>query len=70
LCILSCLSIVILFHVLFKIPIVLSSQNLSNDKYIGGFTAYPFLVGIPSLLYIFTGGLVGLRLYTQTTVKK
>ena len=69
LCALSCLLVVILIHVFFKIPLTLSLQGLSSDKYISGFTSYPFLIGAPSLIYIFTGGWIGLQLYLQTAVK-
>ena len=69
LCALSCLCVVLLIHGLFKIPLTFSFQGLSSDEFIGGFTSYPFLIGVPSLIYIFTGGWIGLRLYLQTTVK-
>ena len=66
LCIASCLVVVILIHLLFQIHTTLSFQT-SNSDYLsmGIYESYPMYMGIPSVIYILTGGWIGWKLYSK-----
>ena len=70
LCILFCLVIAILIHLFFQIPIVLSFQSPSSDYHsLGVYETYPFSIGIPSIIYILTGGWIGWQLYSKAPIQ-
>jgi MFS family permease len=69
LCITSCLVAIILIHLLFQIPVSLSFE-ISNTDFLsfGIYESYPFCLGIPSVIYILTGGWIGWKLYSKAFV--
>jgi hypothetical protein len=69
LCVTSCLVVIILIHLLFQIPISLSFE-ISNTEFpsLGIYESYPFCLGIPSVIYIITGGWTGWKLYSKAFI--
>ena len=70
LCISLCLVVIILIHVFFKIPIVLSFQNSTpptSSGSLGVYETYPFAIGIPSLIYLVMGIWGGGKLYSKVS---
>jgi hypothetical protein len=67
-CVLSCLVIAILFHLVFHIPVILSFQYPAAADF-GVYETYPFSIGIPTIIYVLTGGLVSSKLYSMATIK-
>ena len=65
LCILFSLIMIILIHTLFQIPITLSFESSPYEFSLGTYGVYPFYIGIPSVIYIFTSGWVGFQIYSN-----
>ncbi len=59
LCALFCIVAVILIHLLFQIPITLSFEPPSYEFTLGTYDSYPFIIGIPSIIYVFIVGWCG-----------
>ncbi len=59
-----CAVIAISVHILFGIKIILSFEPSSNYS-TGIFETYPFLFGIPTLIYILAGGWFGWNVYSK-----
>ena len=70
LCVFFCMVAVIGIHLLFQIPITLSFDPPSHEFSLGTYETYPFLIGIPSIIYIFTGGWIGQQLYSSEFLKR
>ena len=64
----SCLVIAILLHLFFHIPVVLSFQPPLVSEF-DIYDTYPFYTGIPTVIYVLTGGWVGSQLYSKTVIK-
>jgi hypothetical protein len=69
LCVLFCLTAAILIHLFFQIPITLSYHLPFDNLFIGIYETYPVSIGIPSVIYILTGGWVGWKLYSKASAQ-
>jgi hypothetical protein len=69
LCISSCFVLVVLFHILFQIPVTFSSEVESSSYSLDIYGGYPFSIGIPSVIYVFTSAWVGSKLYAEGTTQ-
>jgi hypothetical protein len=69
LCFTSCLVAIIFIHLLFQIPLTLSFE-ISNTEFLsfGIYESYLFRLGIPSVIYILTGGWIGWKLYPKAFI--
>ena len=67
-CVLSCFVIVTLIHLIFQIPVTLSFHLPFDSLFIGIYETYPVYIGIPSVIYILTGGWIGWKLYSNVSV--
>ena len=66
-----CVLLVGLFHLVFGVQIVLSFQTVPvSPSYLsaGIYETYPFYIGIPTIIYILTGGWAGWELYPKETI--
>ena len=66
----SCLLGVLLFHLLFRGPIASVFQSTNEMFSIGIYGTYPFMVGIPSLIYILMGSWIGWKLYSKVGIQR
>ena len=61
-----CFLVTLFVHILFRIKIVLSFEPLVNSYYsLGPLESYPFLFGIPTIIYIIAGGWFGWKIYSK-----
>lgn len=61
-----CIAITVLSHYLFGIQINFSFVNVSTGPLrFGIYETYPFYIGIPSMIYIFSGGWAGWYIYKK-----
>jgi hypothetical protein len=67
LCVVSCLIVVILIHIMFQVPITLSFQGSLSEYSLGVYESYSFSIGIPSVIYILTGGWIGWKIYSKAS---
>ena len=71
LCVSFCLVVILLFHIFFKIPIILSFQNstppTSSGSSLGVYETYPFAIRIPSVIYVVMGIWEGGKLYSKVS---
>ncbi len=80
-CIVTCVVIALLSHYLLQIYVTLSfdepilftkaTDTIANARmHFAPFDSYPFYIGIPTIIYIWTGGWAGWRLYRQAGMTK
>lgn len=67
LCVVSCLMVVILIHIMFQVSITLSFQGPPSEYSLGVYESYPFSIGIPSMIYVLTGGWIGWKIYSKAS---
>jgi hypothetical protein len=58
-----CAVITVLTHFLFNIPVTLSFVYPSTSYGLGIYETYPFYIGIPSIIYILSGGWASWYIY-------
>jgi hypothetical protein len=61
----TCSLIAVLIHILFDINIVLSFEPPSGPYSLGYLENYPFLFGIPTIIYVLAGGWFGWKIYSK-----
>ncbi len=61
-----CTMIVVFFHVAFHVHVALSFVNTSSsESSFGIYESYPFSLGIPSIIYLLTGGWASWYIYKR-----
>jgi hypothetical protein len=65
----SCFIAVILFHILFRGPIADSLAHKPDLFTIGNYGTYPFIIGIPSVLYILIGTWLAWKLHSKVGIQ-
>lgn len=60
-----CGLIAALIHILFDVKIVLSFEPPSGPYSLGYIQTYPFLFGIPTIIYILAGGWFGWKIHSK-----
>jgi hypothetical protein len=65
--ILTCIVLATLFHIIFGIKVVLSFQPPPYSS-MSVYETYPFLFGIPAIIYVFAGGCVSWYIYARISL--
>ena len=71
--VLICAMLAILFHLIFGIQVGFSFENTKiapSGLSAGIYETYPFGIGIPTIIYILTGGWANWRFYSKIILQK